>query len=167
MPNTSKQVIKVAVYCRLAVEPQHTQQNFKTTALYSRTATRSDFAIQSQLERLYRYAEEKGYENIVSYSDNGEVGTTLDRPAMNQLIADIRADKVQTVIVANTDRIARDIALLGEAMTFLEDAGVDLIAMNWEHQDLRKEFAFWCGFLGLNKSALKGAESISFPLVRR
>ena len=49
---------------------------------------------------MIQYAESTGYESGAYnvhhvYRDNGESGLTLDRPAMNTLMADIRAGRVE------------------------------------------------------------------------
>ena len=133
---------KVAVYCRFANEPQ--------TALYCRTATKTifgDLGIESQKTRLLRYAEENGYANPVLYIDNGEKGSTFDRPAMQRLVDDIEYGNVKTVIVTSTDRIARGITLLLEWLVFLKENKARCFSLEIDGKDIRNEFTFWQGFL--------------------
>ncbi len=88
--------VRVALYCRVGNKKQ---VDDRRTALYCRVASRDDDAIRAQEERLRRFAEDNGYTNLVPYIDNGVAGTTLNRPAMNQLIADIKAEAIKTVLV--------------------------------------------------------------------
>ena len=46
----------------------------------------------------------------VAYDDGGLSGGTLDRPALQQLLADIQAHKVDTVVVYKVDRLTRSLA---------------------------------------------------------
>ena len=46
----------------------------------------------------------------VAYDDGGLSGGTLDRPALQRLLADIQARKVDTVVVYKVDRLTRSLA---------------------------------------------------------
>ena len=46
----------------------------------------------------------------VAYDDGGLSGGTLDRPALQQLLADIQARKVDSVVVYKVDRLTRSLA---------------------------------------------------------
>ena len=48
---------------------------------------------------LESYAELHGYGNIRHYTDDGFSGGNFDRPAWKQMVADIEAGKVGTVLV--------------------------------------------------------------------
>ena len=54
------------------------------------------------------YAEQHGFSNCVHYTDDGWSGGNFDRPAWKQLVADIEAGKVGTVLVKDMSRICRD-----------------------------------------------------------
>ena len=54
------------------------------------------------------YAEQHGFSNCVHYTDDGWSGGNFDRPAWKQLVADIEAGKVATVLVKDMSRIGRD-----------------------------------------------------------
>jgi DNA invertase Pin-like site-specific DNA recombinase len=126
---------RVAVYFRVGYEP--------TTALYCRTATQDSFAIQNQKDRLLRYAEENDHTNLSWYIDNGESGTTLNRPAMKQLIADIKSGRIETVLVISADRVARGIAPMSEWVRLIKERNVRCIAAETGEEGLSNEFSFW------------------------
>jgi site-specific DNA recombinase len=65
---------------------------------------------------LRRYAEHRGLTLTLIYTDAGVSGVTLERPALQQLIADCRAGKVGTVITRDADRLSRD---LGQRIALL------------------------------------------------
>ena len=80
----------------------------KITALYCRFAYNdTPDVIDAQEAFLYNFAIEKGFTNIKGYVDNGASGLTMDRPAFNELMADIEAGLVANVIAADATRICR------------------------------------------------------------
>lgn len=129
--------IKVALYCRVASEAQ-----LPKTALYCRVAAKDDLAAQQQEARLRRFAAENGFQNLCIYNDNGEAGTTLNRPAMKRLIADIKTGEVQTVIVTNVDRIARGWEPFVEWIHLLKNTNVKCVAIDLDEKDFSREFSF-------------------------
>ena len=54
------------------------------------------------------YAEQHGFSNCVHYTDDGWSGGNFDRPAWKQLVEDIEAGKVATVLVKDMSRIGRN-----------------------------------------------------------
>ncbi len=90
-----------------------TDKNAKWTALYERLSRDDDtfgdsVSIAHQKAYLRKYADEHGFANCHDYTDDGWSGGTFDRPAWNQMIADIEAGKVGTVIVKDMSRVGRD-----------------------------------------------------------
>jgi len=80
----------------------------KITALYCRFAySDTPDVIDEQEALLYNFAVEKGFTNIKGYVDNGVSGLIMDRPAFNELMADIEAGLVSCVIAADESRICR------------------------------------------------------------
>jgi len=70
----------------------------------------------------------------MEYSDDGYSGNNLDRPAFLQMEADIGLGKIDTVIVSRTDRIVRDMFLMGEWISGAKAKGVHLIALDGSHE---------------------------------
>ncbi len=90
-----------------------TDKNIKWTALYERLSRDDDTFVDSvsiahQKAYLRKYADEHGFTNCHDYTDDGWSGGTFDRPAWNQMIADIEAGKVGAVIVKDMSRVGRD-----------------------------------------------------------
>ena len=81
------------------------------TALYARVSTdeqaQQGFSIESQKERLAAFCRSQGFTECEFYIDDGYSGTSLQRPAMDQLLKDIRARLVKTVVVYRLDRLGR------------------------------------------------------------
>jgi hypothetical protein len=80
MKMTDNKGIKVAVYCRMASNPD------PMTALYCRTAQQSGLGIKKQRELLSHFADEMDFLNPSWYIDDGKSVTTFDHPAMKRLI---------------------------------------------------------------------------------
>ena len=57
---------------------------------------------------LQSYADQHGFSNCVHYTDDGWSGGNFDRPAWKQLVEDIEAGKISTVLVKDMSRIGRD-----------------------------------------------------------
>ena len=48
-----------------------------------------------------------------AYDDGGFSGATIDRPALQRLLADIAAGRVDTIVVYKIDRLTRSLAVFG------------------------------------------------------
>ncbi len=98
----SPPVWKAAIYCRLSVDDQNLQESG---------------SIQTQRTLLTEYCRNNGIHIVDCYIDDGVSGTTVKRPAFEQMIADIEAGKVNTVVVKDLSRFGRNYA---EAGMFLD-----------------------------------------------
>jgi len=76
-------------------------------ALYARVST-SDQTCENQLLELRRYAEARGW-SAVEYVDHGVSGAKDRRPALDQLIADVRRHRVNAVVCWRLDRLGRNL----------------------------------------------------------
>ena len=80
-------------------------------ALYSRVSTQEQategYSIGEQQDRLRAFAASFGWKDVKLYTDPGFSGASLDRPAMQELIRDVKAGKVCRVIVYKLDRLSR------------------------------------------------------------
>ena len=70
-----------------------------------------------------------GYSEYFVYLDNGANGLSIDRPGFNALMTDIPSDKIDTVIVRDISRIARNQALVMEVIDTFEQYGVKLVSL--------------------------------------
>lgn len=94
-------------------DSEHGDHPKKITALYERLSRDDELAgdsnsITNQKRYLTDYAEQRGFINCVHYTDDGWSGGNFERPAWKQLVADIEAGKVGTVIVKDMSRVGRD-----------------------------------------------------------
>jgi DNA invertase Pin-like site-specific DNA recombinase len=63
------------------------------------------------------------------YDDGGVSGGTLDRSALRQLLADIRARKVDTVVVYKVDRLTRSLADFAKIVEVFDARGVSFVSV--------------------------------------
>ena len=72
-------------------------------ALYARVSTH-DQTPENQLLELRRYVAARGW-TAVEYVDTGVSGAKDRRPALDQLVADVRRHRVQAVVCWRLDRL--------------------------------------------------------------
>ena len=66
------------------------------------------YSIRAQIEKLKSYIQIKDWQFYKVYADEGISGKNIiERPAINELIDDIRAGKVNNVLVYKIDRLTR------------------------------------------------------------
>lgn len=80
-------------------------------ALYMRVSTDAQFeegySIEQQKEMLEAYCKAKRIEEYECYIDPGFSGSNIERPAMQNLIRDIREGRITHVLVYKLDRLSR------------------------------------------------------------
>lgn len=97
----------------------------KKACLYLRVSTASQTTDNQRME-LDAYCDRQGWTVGKVYDDSGVSGSTNDRPALNQLMQDVRAGKAGDVIVVwKIDRLARSTSHLLSILSQLKSAGVD------------------------------------------
>lgn len=99
------------------------------TAIYTRVSTedqRSNFSLSAQSECLWKYAEFAKYHVYKEYIEEGHTGTSIDRPAFKQLLADARKKKFEFIIVYKIDRFFRNTKELLNLHDELESLGIKL-----------------------------------------
>jgi len=85
------------------------------TGIYLRVSTEEQaqegFSIRGQEQKLKEYANIKDWSIYKIYADEGISGKNItERPAMNELVADIKAGRVKNVLVFKIDRLTRSTA---------------------------------------------------------
>ena len=106
------------------------------TALYERLSRDDEQesesnSITNQKSLLLAYAQEKGFTNCRHYTDDGYSGGNFDRPGWQQLLADIEAGIVKTVLVKDMSRVGRNYVETGfYTEAYFARMGVRFIAIN-------------------------------------
>lgn len=83
----------------------------KKAALYIRVSTDAQFeegySADAQKEMLAAYCTTKGWKKYEFYIDGGFTGSNIERPAMQQLIEDVKRGQIGAVVVYKLDRLSR------------------------------------------------------------
>lgn len=113
-----EKVFKTGLYVRLSIEDVRDRKD-------------SD-SIENQIYMLEQFVEERPYLQVYStYTDNGEKGTSFDRPEFNRLMEDIKAGKVNCIIVKDLSRFGRDYLETGNYLEkIFPFLGVRFISIN-------------------------------------
>lgn len=90
----------------------------KITALYERLSRDDDQqgesnSISNQKKYLEDYAITNGFKHIRHFTDDGYSGTNFNRPGFNNLLAEVEAGNVGTVIVKDMSRFGRNYLQVG------------------------------------------------------
>lgn len=102
----------------------------KITALYARSAAPNPENIRRQCSSLTNFAAMNGFNDLRYYSDDGFAGTNTNRPAYQQLMEDIRNDKVSVLLVRDMARLTRNMKDYARLYKELDRHGVRLITLN-------------------------------------
>ncbi len=107
-------------------------------AVYTRKSSEEgleqDFnSLHAQREACEAYIKSQKHEGWVvlpaQYDDGGISGATMDRPALQQLLADIRARRVDTVVVYKVDRLTRSLADFAKIVEIFDAHGVAFVSV--------------------------------------
>ncbi len=97
-------------------------------AIYTRQSVNKldSLSIETQIEKCEAITD-KGAK---IYSDKGYSGKNIQRPALEQLLIDIKANKIKRVIVYRLDRISRNIVDFYNLQDLLQEHNVTFISVN-------------------------------------
>ena len=102
--------------------------------IYVRVSTTQQIdrdSLRTQEERLRQYCKAQGFEiyKNMPYRDEGISAKDTKRPGFEELMHDIRAGRLNIVVVTRLDRITRSLKDLIELMEFLQQHNVKLISL--------------------------------------
>ena len=94
------------------------RSNQTMTALYCRLSQEDELAgksnsIHNQKQILKEYVEWNGFQNLRSFVDDGYSGVTFDRSAYLEMMAEVEAGRVSTIIVKDHSRPGRNRLVVG------------------------------------------------------
>lgn len=110
----------------------------KTCAIYTRKSTdeRLDMefnTLDAQREACEAYIlsqRSEGWQSSdVQYDDGGYSGGNLDRPALKQLLNDIKAGRVHIVVVYKIDRLTRSLMDFSKLVDIFDEHGVTFVSV--------------------------------------
>jgi site-specific DNA recombinase len=101
-------------------------------AIYARVSTDEQVegtSLDTQLERCRAYVESQGWSVAAEFVDEGVSGATASRPALDRLMAAVRAGSASKVVVAKLDRFGRSVRHLSALLGELDDKGVQFVSV--------------------------------------
>ncbi len=96
-------------------------------AIYARVST-TDQNAELQIREVNDYATKQGWEVVATYQDTTS-GAKANRPALNRVMDDARARKLDCLLVWKLDRFGRSLADCLNNIRTLENHGVRFIAV--------------------------------------
>lgn len=105
----------------------------KTAVIYARTACKNqkgDSSMNRQVQAVRRFARRNGYAVVGEYIDNGHSGVMAKRPALKKFLADSEGAGWKTVLVKDTNRLARSDVLFRKIVRQLDRFGTKVIFTN-------------------------------------
>jgi site-specific DNA recombinase len=118
MAANERKLLRCAVYTRKSSE-HGLEQDFNSLDAQREAA---EAYIKSQAHEGWRLLK-------VRYDDGGLSGGTLQRPALQTLLTDIRARKVDVVVVYKVDRLTRSLADFAKLVEQFEASDVSFVAV--------------------------------------
>ena len=125
---------------RAAADGQGTSSNpaRRRCAIYTRKSSEEGLeqafnSLHAQRDACDAYIRSQRHEGWVAlatpYDDGGLSGGTLERPALQQLLADIRAGRVDLVVVYKVDRLTRSLADFAKIVDVLDAHGASFVSV--------------------------------------
>src|SRR5205807_8453285 len=108
-------------------------------AIYTRKSSEEGLeqefnSLQAQREACEAFIESQRQEGWVclraAYDDGGFSGATMDRPALQQLLADLTAGRVDTIVVYKIDRLTPSLADFAKIVEILDTRGASFVSVS-------------------------------------
>src|SRR5258708_1544468 len=78
-------------------------------AIYCRVSTTAGQSVEMQLRDLRQLAEQRGFEIVTEFCDEGVSGSCDSRPQLDRMLADAQRGKFQAVLIWRLDRLGRSL----------------------------------------------------------
>lgn len=108
----------------------------KKACVYTRVSTDAQgedgkVSLPEQERMAKAFIESKGWRYIKTYEDNGYTGRSTNRPALQEMLRDVRAKEIEAIVIFKLDRLSRK---QRDTLAIIEDDllknGVDLVSLN-------------------------------------
>ncbi len=117
-PARSRRSLRCAIYTRKSSE-EGLEQEFNSL-----------HAQREACEAFIRSQRHEGWTVLPQhYDDGGYSGGTMDRPALQQLLADIQAGKVDLLVTYKIDRLTRSLADFAKIVEIFDAKGVSFVSV--------------------------------------
>ena len=113
----AKRGLRCAIYTRVSTD-QGSEQDFNSLDAQREA---SEAYIKSQAHEGWRLARDH-------YDDGGYSGGSMDRPALQKLLADIQARRIDVIVVYKVDRLTRSLADFAKLVETFDAHGVSFVS---------------------------------------
>jgi len=114
----SSPVVRCAIYTRKSTE-EGLEQQFNS--------------LQAQRESAEAYIlsqKQNGWQALTrAYNDGGYSGASIERPALEQLLSDIEARRIDCVVVYKVDRLSRSLLDFARLLSLFDKRGVSFVSV--------------------------------------
>ena len=111
--------------CSRFVEPIYTRKSTEYNLEFN--------SLDAQREACEAYIKSQAHEGwrliLDHYDDGGLSGASLDRPALQSLLADVRAGKINIVVVYKVDRLTRSLADFAKLVELFDQHAVSFVSV--------------------------------------
>ncbi len=118
----------------------------ETAVIYARVSTEEQAkegrSIPDQISKLTEVARQKSYTLLNTYRDEGFSGSNPNRPGLEEMLAFCSKNKVNKILVVDTDRIARDESLHFAIKAMLKKSDTKIESLNQPMIDDSPEGSF-------------------------
>jgi len=104
-------------------------------ALYARVSTLNGQDVGLQLDELRQVANQRGWEVVAEFCDEGVSGAKTERPELDRMLEQAREGRFDLVAIWKLDRLARSVAHLLHLADSLNAWGVGLVSVRDAHVD--------------------------------
>jgi len=107
-------------------------------AVYTRKSTEEGLeqafnSLHAQREACEAYIKSQAHEGWklvkTAYDDGGLSGGSMERPALQQLLADVAAGRINVIVVYKVDRLTRSLADFARIVETLDDQGASFVSI--------------------------------------
>jgi len=103
----------------------------KRAAVYCRISTLNHGqSVDLQLNDLRKLAEQRGFQIVKEYCDEGQSGSKNSRRALDAMLADARRGKFQTLLIWKLDRLGRSTSHLIQLLEEFKAWGIELVSFS-------------------------------------
>ena len=118
MKETNKRSLRCAIYTRVSTD-QGLEQDFNSLDAQREA---SEAYIKSQAHEGWRLIRDH-------YDDGGFSGGSMDRPALQKLLIDVQARRIDVIVVYKVDRLTRSLADFAKLVETFDAHGVSFVSV--------------------------------------
>ena len=114
----AKGILRCAIYTRVSTD-QGLEQDFNSLDAQREA---SEAYIKSQAHEGWRLIRDR-------YDDGGYSGGSMDRPALQKLLADVQARRIDVIVVYKVDRLTRSLADFAKLVELFDEHEVSFVSV--------------------------------------